>query len=43
MQNWSNKNLDDRVLRVRWEWTVALCISYAAVMAVLLSLIAYLR
>jgi hypothetical protein len=41
MQNWSNENLDDSVLRVRWKWTVAICISYAVVMAVFVSLIAY--
>jgi len=41
MQKWSNENLDESVLRVRWKWTVAICISYAVVMAVFVSLIAY--
>ena len=41
MQKWSNDNLDDSVLRVRWKWTVAICISYAVVTAIFVSLMAY--
>jgi len=41
MQKASNENLDDSVLRIRWKWTVAICIGYAVVMAVFVCLIAY--